>query len=152
MSLADPINCRGCEASVLRPRRGVVYCDACRASCSADGCERTPDKGGYCGMHYRRIARNGALGGPPTVYSPTGVACSVPGCDDPSNLELWVKTQPCGQRATDRVRAAIALLKSYSDLAADEGYRLIALESQEATDLLVSEIETNVPGPTRFVI
>ena len=56
--------------------------------------------------------------------------------NDLSNLELWVKTQPCGQRATDKVKAALRLLKDYPELAAQEGFRLIALESQEATDLL----------------
>jgi HNH endonuclease len=55
--------------------------------------------------------------------------------NDPSNLELWVKTQPCGQRATDKVKAAIRLLKEYPELVSDEGFRLVALESQEATDL-----------------
>lgn len=56
--------------------------------------------------------------------------------NDPPNLELWVKTQPCGQRATDKVRAAIRLLKDYPELATREGYRLVALESAEACDLL----------------
>ncbi len=57
--------------------------------------------------------------------------------NEPANLELWVKTQPCGQRATDRVKAALALLKEYPDLAALEGYCLVALESQAATNLLL---------------
>jgi hypothetical protein len=56
--------------------------------------------------------------------------------NDPSNLELWVKTQPCGQRVTDKVAAAIRLLKQYPELASQEGFRLIMLESQEATDLM----------------
>lgn len=56
--------------------------------------------------------------------------------NDPSNLELWVKTQPCGQRPKDRVKAAISLLKQYPELLGDEGFRLLALESQEATELL----------------
>lgn len=56
--------------------------------------------------------------------------------NDPSNLELWVKTQPSGQRAEDKVKAAIALLKSYPKLTAQEGFRLVALESQESTDFL----------------
>lgn len=38
------------------------------------------------------------------------------------NLELWVKTQLCGQRAIDKVRAAIALLVDYPDLVVAEGY------------------------------
>ena len=42
----------------------------------------------------------------------------------PENLELWVKTQPCGQRAVDKVRAAIELLEGYPELAAIEGFRL----------------------------
>lgn len=57
--------------------------------------------------------------------------------NDPENLELWVRTQPSGQRATDRVKSAIALLRKYPELAADEGVRLLTLESQESTDLLI---------------
>jgi hypothetical protein len=56
--------------------------------------------------------------------------------NDPSNLELWVKTQPCGQRVRDRVKAALRLLRDYPEETSQEGFRLIALESQEATDLL----------------
>lgn len=44
----------------------------------------------------------------------------------PDNLELWVKTQPCGQRAIDKVRAAIALLLDYPDLVVAEGYSPLA--------------------------
>jgi hypothetical protein len=58
--------------------------------------------------------------------------------NEPSNLELWVKRQPPGQRAVDRVRAAIALLKDYPELVAEEGHRLLALESQEATEYFES--------------
>lgn len=43
----------------------------------------------------------------------------------PENLELWVKTQPCGQRATDRVAAAISLLQDYPELVEAAGFRLI---------------------------
>ena len=56
--------------------------------------------------------------------------------NDLSNLELWVKTQPSGQRVTDRVKSALKLLRDYPDLVAQEGFHLITLESQEATDLL----------------
>ncbi len=41
------------------------------------------------------------------------------------NLELWVKTQPCGQRAADRVAAAIALLQDYPELAEATGFCLV---------------------------
>lgn len=41
------------------------------------------------------------------------------------NLELWVKTQPCGQRAVDKVNAAIELLNAYPDLVLAAGYQLI---------------------------
>jgi hypothetical protein len=57
--------------------------------------------------------------------------------NDPSNIELWVVQQPAGQRATDLVKAAIKLLRQYPDLVADEGVRLINLESQESTDVLI---------------
>ena len=40
------------------------------------------------------------------------------------NLELWVKIQPCGQRVTDRVSAALALLQDYPEFLAELGYRI----------------------------
>jgi hypothetical protein len=40
------------------------------------------------------------------------------------NLELWVKTQPCGQRVEDKVAAALQLLQSYPDFLAKLGYRI----------------------------
>jgi hypothetical protein len=55
--------------------------------------------------------------------------------NDPSNLELWAKMQPCGQRMTDKVKAALNLLREYPEFTARAGFRLVALESQEATDL-----------------
>lgn len=42
----------------------------------------------------------------------------------PENLELWVKTQPCGQRVQDRVAAAVELLTAYPEFLAKVGYRL----------------------------
>jgi hypothetical protein len=42
------------------------------------------------------------------------------------NLELWVKTQPCGQRAVDRVAAAISLLQDYPELTEAAGFRLVS--------------------------
>jgi hypothetical protein len=58
--------------------------------------------------------------------------------NDPANLELWVKTQPCGQRVEDKVRAAIALLRKYPEIVCLEGVKLVALESQESTDMLLT--------------
>lgn len=40
------------------------------------------------------------------------------------NLELWVKTQPCGQRVEDQVAAALQLLQTYPDVLARLGYRI----------------------------
>jgi hypothetical protein len=57
--------------------------------------------------------------------------------NDPANLELWSRYQPSGQRVADKVRAAIKLLNEYPAIAADEGYRLMPLESREATDFLL---------------
>jgi hypothetical protein len=34
----------------------------------------------------------------------------------PENLELWVKTQPCGQRPEDHVRWAREILRLYGDM------------------------------------
>jgi hypothetical protein len=50
----------------------------------------------------------------------------------PENLELWVKTQPCGQRALDKVRAAITLLRDYPEFVGAEGYRLVSTSSTAA--------------------
>lgn len=65
--------------------------------------------------------------------------------NDPANLELWVKTQPCGQRVTDRVSAALALLKQYPEVACAAGYTLLALESQAASEYFW-DAETEHPG------
>ncbi len=40
------------------------------------------------------------------------------------NLELWVKTQPCGQRVEDKVAASLELLQAYPDFLAKLGYRI----------------------------
>jgi HNH endonuclease len=56
----------------------------------------------------------------------------------PENLELWTRLQPSGQRVADLVKHALAVLKQHPDQLADEGYRLLALESAEATELLKS--------------
>lgn len=42
----------------------------------------------------------------------------------PENLELWVKTQPCGQRVVDKVAAALALLDDYPEFVQAAGRRL----------------------------
>ena len=44
--------------------------------------------------------------------------------NDPSNLELWVKTQPCGQRVEDKVSAAVDLLREYPEFLANLGLSL----------------------------
>lgn len=44
------------------------------------------------------------------------------------NLELWVKTQPCGQRVEDKVAYAISLLLDYPEFAERAGYRIIPTE------------------------
>jgi hypothetical protein len=40
------------------------------------------------------------------------------------NLELWVKTQPCGQRVEDKVLSALKLLQSYPEFLEKLGYCL----------------------------
>lgn len=45
------------------------------------------------------------------------------------NLELWVKTQPCGQRVEDKVAAALTLLQAYPDFLEALGYRIVPTES-----------------------
>lgn len=40
------------------------------------------------------------------------------------NLELWVKTQPCGQRVEDKVATALQLLQEYPEFLAKLGYRI----------------------------
>lgn len=72
--------------------------------------------------------------------------------NEPSNLELWVKTQPSGQRVTDKVKAALKLLKNYPELVAKEGARLMFLESSESTDFLISEDVYRTAGMLSAVI
>lgn len=51
--------------------------------------------------------------------------------NDPSNLELWVKTQPCGQRVEDKIAAAIQLLLGYPEFAKRAGYSLLEIEIEK---------------------
>lgn len=67
--------------------------------------------------------------------------------NEPENLELWTKRQPPGQRPADVVKAAIAVLKDYPERTAAEGYRLLALESAEATDYFTSHPDTGFAVP-----
>lgn len=55
------------------------------------------------------------------------------------NLELWISQQPPGQRVSDLVKNAISIFKKYPEILSDHGYQLIALESAEATALLIDE-------------
>ena len=51
------------------------------------------------------------------------------------NLELWVKTQPCGQRVDDKVLAALTLLQAYPENLEALGYRITPTEAvREALD------------------
>lgn len=56
--------------------------------------------------------------------------------NDPSNLELWDRRQPPGQRVRDKIRWALELIKQYPELLSDAGYRLLALESAESSEVL----------------
>lgn len=56
--------------------------------------------------------------------------------NSPENLEVWISQQPPGQRVSDVVRHAIKTLKQYPDEVSLEGYELIPLESQRATQVL----------------
>ena len=55
------------------------------------------------------------------------------------NLEVWISQQPPGQRVTDLVEFAIKILRQYPDALADEGFRLMPLESIESTKALMGE-------------
>jgi hypothetical protein len=72
--------------------------------------------------------------------------------NDPANLELWVKSQPCGQRVTDKLKAALKLIRMYPELLSLEGFRLIALESQEATDLFRDDTSNTYSGTAPAVL
>ncbi len=50
----------------------------------------------------------------------------------PSNLELWSKMQPAGQRVVDKVQFAIEILTLYPEFAAQAGYALIKLDHVNA--------------------
>jgi hypothetical protein len=47
----------------------------------------------------------------------------------PENLELWVKTQPCGQRVTDVVSHALQVLKDYPEVAAAFGATVVTTQT-----------------------
>ena len=59
--------------------------------------------------------------------------------NDPSNLEIWTHAHPSGQRLSDKIQAAVDLLREHPDGLALSGLRLVSLESQESTDLLTEE-------------
>ena len=46
----------------------------------------------------------------------------------PSNLELWSKLQPPGQRVVDKVQFAIEVLTLYPEFARQAGYELRPIE------------------------
>ena len=48
--------------------------------------------------------------------------------NNPSNLELWVKKQPPGQRVIDKVDFAIEILRLYPEFAAKKGFELREIE------------------------
>jgi HNH endonuclease len=89
------------------------------------------------GKHYKmhRVVMENMIGRPlrknETVHHIDGDRLN----NSPENLELWASIHPTGQRASDRVRSAVSLLKEYPDLLAREGFKLLALESQESSDL-----------------
>ena len=63
------------------------------------------------------------------------------------NLELWVKTQPCGQRVEDRVSAALKLLQAYPEFLAALGYRITLTDSVErAVNRFVPEAVSDTGG------
>jgi len=55
----------------------------------------------------------------------------------PENIELWVKTQPCGQRVTDVVSHALQILKDYPDVATAFGVEVVA---KDTTPIVQSDI------------
>lgn len=65
--------------------------------------------------------------------------------NDPANLELWVKTQPCGQRVQDKVTLALSLLRDYPEFLAELGCRIVSTEGdgnnelahESATELII---------------
>ena len=57
----------------------------------------------------------------------------------PENLELWASRHGAGQRVPDLVEWAISFLKKNSELLNEKGYRLMAFESSESTNLLIKE-------------
>ena len=52
--------------------------------------------------------------------------------NDPANLELWNKAQPCGQRPADKVAFAIQMMELYPDEARAAGYALTKLPNRRA--------------------
>lgn len=89
------------------------------------------DKSGYClirdGGKYvyehrhvmgRMVGR--ALLAHESVHHKNGIRTD----NDPSNLELWDKTQPAGQRVSDKIAWAVEFLKNHEDALEQHGYSL----------------------------
>jgi hypothetical protein len=57
--------------------------------------------------------------------------------NDPTNLELWSSRHPSGQRAEDKVAFIIEMAKRYPTYLAAQGFRMMPLESAEATHALL---------------
>lgn len=66
----------------------------------------------------------------------------------PENLEIWSGRHGKGHRAEDHIAFAIETLRLYPWLLADAGYRLMPLESAEASEFLISSEMWNF-GRTR---
>lgn len=128
-----------CQMHYERRRRtgdvgpaGKLFAPDGTGSLSEQGYYRVMVKGRRYSVHRRVMSR--VLGRELTpdenVHHKDGDRAN----NDPANLELWNTGQPPGQRVADKVQWALTLLKRYPEFA--DGYRLIALESREATQEL----------------
>ena len=145
-----PCSISGCEKSA----RGSGFCITHYARAkkfgnagSAELMRRAQGEGSITETGYRKICVNGKYDFEHRVVMKVVLGRSLRKGEqihhkdgdklnnDPSNLELWSRYQPSGQRITDKVAAAVSLLKKYPEFLAEQGYALVERKDDNVINL-----------------